>query len=357
MTGRTISRRRFLECLVAGSCAALARLSPAAPPVRQLRACAIQMQPRLGDVAGNLAQAERLLDEAIHRGADWILLPEMFTSAAAFHEDMLRAIQPADGRPAQLLQDKARRHGVRIGGSFLASENGRVHNRFLLCLPDGSQHRHDKDQPTYWEACYYEDGQDDGVLHTTEGNIGVALCWEMIRARTAQRLRGRVELLLAGSTWWTLPDEADADHPYRHANRQMLREAPPRLARMLGVPVIHASHAGPFHGFDSPELPDVPYDSVYLGETMICDAQGKVLGQRTLSQGAGLVMADITRSLEPQPSEAIPSRFWVPEQMPEEWKDAWTRWLPRGKDYYDTVTRPYLASGEIDEYVPPYMRD
>ncbi len=43
--------------------------------------------------------------------------------------------------------------------------------------------------------------------------------------------------------------------------------------------------------------------------------------------------------------------------MPEAWKSAWTRWLPRGADYYRTVTRPYLASGRVPEYIPPYMRD
>jgi predicted amidohydrolase len=163
-----------------------------------------------------------------------------------------------------------------------------VNNSFLLFLPDGSRYRHDKDQPTYWEACYYQDGGDDGVLHTPAGDIGVALCWEMIRSRTVRRLRERIQLLLAGSTWWTLPDQADADHPYRKANLGMLQQAPPRLARLLDVPVIHASHAGPFAGYDSPELPDVDYQSVYLGETMICDARGNVLARRSLQKGAGV---------------------------------------------------------------------
>ncbi len=166
------------------------------------------MVPRLGDVASNLIQVEHLIDEAIRRGAQWIVLPEMFSSAMAFHDDVLRAIRPLDGAPARLMCEKARRHQVCIGGSSLARDAGRVFNRFLLYLPDGSHYHHDKDQPTYWEAYYYEDGQDDGVLHTPETEVGVALCWEMIRTRTARRMLGRVRLLLAGSTWWTLPDSA-----------------------------------------------------------------------------------------------------------------------------------------------------
>jgi predicted amidohydrolase len=354
---RNLDRRRFLQILAAGMATGLPGLGNALPPpTHRIRAAAIQMKPSLGDVATNLAQAEQLLEEAVRRGAKWILLPEMFTTAAAFHEDMVTGIRPIDGAPAQLVRDKATRHGVTVGGSFLAEQAGQVHNSFLLFLPNGSHYRHDKDQPTYWESCYYRDGDDDGVLHTPAGDIGVALCWEMIRSRTARRLRGKVQLLLAGSTWWTLPDEADSDHPYRKANLEMLQQAPPRLARMLGVPVVHASHAGPFSGFDSPELPDVEYASHYLGETMICDASGERLAGRSMQEGAGVVVADVDVPDTPVPTEAVPERFWLPPQMPEEWKDAWTRWLPRGEDYYQMVTLPYLASGELNEYEPPYMR-
>lgn len=84
-----------------------------------------------------------------------------------------------------------------------------------------------------------------------------------------------IQMLLAGSTWWTLRDDVDAEHPLRAVNLKMLQQTPPRFARLLGVPVVHASHAGPFQGFDSPELPDVPYRSVYLGETMITDGRGR----------------------------------------------------------------------------------
>ena len=55
-------------------------------------------------------------------------------------------------------------------------------------------------------------------------------------------------------------------------------------------------------------------------------------------------------------SEAVPDRFCLPEQMPQEWKEAWTRWFRRGEDYYQTVTLPYLETGELEEYLPPHLR-
>lgn len=361
----SVSRRQFLQWVAAGlllggvgpgTGAGPAGGRTAAARPQKLKVAAIQMAPVLGDVKANLSQAERLVREAIGRGAQWVVLPEMFTSAAAFHEDMVRAIRPLDGEPARLLERLAREGNAVVGGSFLASEGSRVRNSFLLAFPDGTTYRHDKDVPTYWEACFYEGGEDDGALETPVGPVGVALCWEMVRSGTARRLSGRVGLLLAGSTWWTLPDEAPADNPLRAVNLAMLQEAPRRLARMLGVPVVHAAHAGPFEGFDSPELPDVPYRSVYLGGTVIVDAAGNLLARMDPEGGAGVIIADIELTPEPLPSEAIPERFWLPEEMPPEWKDAWNRWLPRGEDYYRTVTLPFLETGELPEYVPPYLR-
>jgi len=360
----SIRRRRFCKWLAASALllgqhpllASPATAESGTAGAETLKVAAIQMEPQLGAVDANLAQAEQLVREAAAKQATLIMLPEMFTSAAAFHEDIIKAIRPLNGAPAQLLKDLARQDNTIVGGSFLAEDEGRVFNTFLLAMPDGTTFRHDKDFPTYWETCYYEKGNDDGVLPTPLGPLGTALCWEMIRSGTARRLRGKVQLLLAGSTWWTLPEEAGPDHPLRAVNLEMLMEAPPRLARMLGVPVVHAAHAGPFVGYESPELPDVPYRSVYLGEAMITDASGNVLARRKLDDGAGVVTADITVSPDATPSEAIPERFWLPEQMPQEWIDSWDRWFARGEDYYQTVTLPYLASGEIEEYVPPYMR-
>lgn len=161
--------------------------------------------------------------------------------------------------------------------------------------------------------------------------------------------------MVGGSCWWTLPDDADADSPLRNVNLKMLQQTPVRFARLLGVPVIHGSHAGRFAGFFSPDLPDVPYDSSYLGEAMIVDAAGQVLARRGLEEGAGIVIADVVVPETPHPLDPLPARFWIPEEMPQPWKDSWERWFEPGGLYYETVTLPYLATGELNEYVPAWM--
>src|SRR5690606_19344566 len=141
---------------------------------RRLRAAAIQMRPALGDVQANLGQAEQLVREALGRGAEWVILPEYFTSAAAFHPRLLDSIQPPDGAALHLLRDLARQGNAVVGGSFMAQRGGRVYNTFILALPDGTTARHDKDAPTYWENCYCQGAEpgDDGVLPSPIGPVG-----------------------------------------------------------------------------------------------------------------------------------------------------------------------------------------
>ena len=361
MTHSKISRRQFNRWLVACVLAAGTKVYAQTEPSKnesalKLLVAAIQMTPKLGDVQSNMKQAEHLIRQAIARGAQWIILPEMFTSAVAFHEDMLKSIQAADGPPLQLLKRLSKEGNAVIGGSFLASTDKGVFNTFVLVFPDGKVVQHNKDSPTYWENCYYKGGNDDGVLQTPIGNVGSVLCWELIRSRTASRLLNKVKMVVGGSCWWTLPEDSDTDSPRWAANLKMIQDAPLRMARMLGVPVIHGSHAGDFEGFFSPELADVPYNSSYLGEAMIVDAQGRVLASRSKEQGEGVVFAEIQISGKAVPSETIPETFWIPKEMPEDWKESWERWLDRGADYYELVTKPFLKEGVINEYEPPYLR-
>ena len=366
MARSSITRRQLNKLLTAGILLGGSRVHAQIKTVKndlvieestsRLQVAAIQMSPKLGDVTSNLNQAEHLIREALLKGAQWVILPEMFTTAAAFHPDMLKAIQPLDGATLQMLKKLSRQGNAVIGGSLLAKREKQVFNTFVLVFPDGSVFQHDKDFPTYWENCYCEKGKDDGVLNTPIGPVGSALCWEFIRSKTAKRLANKVNMIVGGSCWWTLPDDAAADSPLRAANLKMLQQAPVRMAQMLGVPVIHGSHAGKFEGFFSPELSDVPYNSAYLGEAMIVNADGKVLARRAQDAGEGVVVAEVMLPVKPVPGEPIPESFWMPKEMPEGWKESWERWFDAGADYYDMVTIPYLETGVINEYTPRYLR-
>jgi len=81
-----------------------------------ITAAAIQMNARLGDVAGNLERAERLVREAFRRGAQWVVLPEFFTSPVGYHFALRHVALPPDGGDPAADQPGARvwRRGRRL---------------------------------------------------------------------------------------------------------------------------------------------------------------------------------------------------------------------------------------------------
>lgn len=305
-----------------------------------IRVAAIQMLAELGDVDANLAMAERLVRVAFERGANLAVLPELFASGNAFYPHMASGTRAIDGQPAQVLLELAREGNAIVGGSFLAWRDGNVYNSFVLAQPDGSIHRHDKDDPTFWENCYYIGGNDDGVLRTPQGNIGAALCWEFIRSRTAARLRGKVDIVVGGSGWWGGLDSGQSDGPSADFGLEIMKAAPSRFAKMLGVPVVHAAHAGRFVGQSWPDSGE-SYPSRYLGEAQIVDGNGRILARMSRDEGEGVITADVTLGPVPDEPEAIPDSFWIAE-FPEAVYRQWESDLEMGHQYYLSNTLPYL---------------
>ena len=68
-----------------------------------MRVAGVQMEAGLGQVDLNLERAERLTGQAASAGAEWVVLPEFFTTAMAFDDRMLGTARRIDGEPAELL--------------------------------------------------------------------------------------------------------------------------------------------------------------------------------------------------------------------------------------------------------------
>jgi len=267
----------------------------------------------IGDVAANLAACQRLADAAAREGAEWIILPEFFTTGMGFLPELAQKSLPPDGPAVGLLTALARRHGAVVGGSFLCRDrDGHVRNAFFLATPAGVAGRHDKDIPTAWENSFYVGGTDDGLIEVGGVTAGVALCQEFNRTRTVKRLRGRAEIVVGGSFTWGAP----AGLPFRRylqASIERYTDWAPPFARFVGCPVVEATHCGRLR-CQTPLLP-VPYVTELGGGAIICDAEGRVLARRAKSDGPGVVVADIEvgRAAGPHP---LPAGYWIQELDP-----------------------------------------
>lgn len=279
-----------------------------------MRVAAVQLESVRADVGENLRRCRALADEAAAAGAEWIVLPEFFTTGMGFDDRLADAALPPDGAGLQLLRDIARRHGVVAGGSFLCRDADR-HNRNAFFLVDRDATvlgRHDKDLATMWEACYYTGGDDPGIIAGPDGlPVGAAVCWELMRTQTVHRLRGRVDLLVGGSAWWSVPEypPARVTRKLEAANARTAAGIAPAMARALGVPVVHAAHCGDI-ACGVPWVPGLPYRGHFQGGAAITDARGGILAWRSAAEGPGIVVADV----EPgriAPTLEVTDGFWL----------------------------------------------
>lgn len=278
---------------------------------RPMRAAALQIEAEVGNIDANLEMCEYQAGGAAAAGADWIILPEFFSSGVGYLPQLAQNAPPPDGAPTQLLRDLARRHGAHVGGSTLVrDDDGHVRNAFFLAGPDGELlGRHDKDLPTMWENALYIGGGDPGRIETPGITAGVALCWELMRTQTVERLRGRVDVVVGGSGWWSIPPWPPRPL-FRHleaANARRAVQAPATFARHVGAPVIHAAHSG---------LVDCPlpwmgafYHGHFQGGASVSDADGRFLAVRRRDEGPGFAIADVTPGA--RPTAAPPDRFWL----------------------------------------------
>jgi predicted amidohydrolase len=278
-----------------------------------VRVAAIQLEVALGEVERNLARSEELVRTAATAGAELIALPEFFTTGAAFIPELAERALAPDGAAAEMLSGLARELGIYLGGSFLCRDpDGEVRNAFFLCGPDGRIcGRHDKDLPTMWENALYVGGTDDGVIDAGDFDAGAAVCWEYMRNTTANRLRGKVDVVMGGSNWWSIPPwppkaltaRIERDNADRAAN------ASASFGRYVGAPVVHAAICGEFE-CRMPELPALTYRGHFQGGALVADAEGQVLDRRPREEGDGFAIADVEVA-RAAPAEPVPPRYWM----------------------------------------------
>lgn len=283
-----------------------------------ITAAAVQLEAEVGNLDANLTMCEELAGDAAAAGADWILLPEFFSSGVGYRMEINENAPPADGEPTRLLRDLARRHSAHVGGSAIVRDSdGHCRNAFFLCSPDGEiLGRHDKDLPTMWESALYIGGGDPGRIEAPDAGLtaGVALCWELMRTQTVERLVSRVDLVVGGSGWWSIPPWPPRNlfGALQAANRRRAVAAAPNFAAFVGAPVVHAAHSGTVNC----PLPmtGAIYHGHFQGGASISDERGNLLAIRQREEGPGFALAELTPKRVPDPYPYPEQSFWLQER-------------------------------------------
>jgi deaminated glutathione amidase len=176
-----------------------------------LRVACVQMTSR-ADKAVNLADAERLVDDAASRGADLVVLPEKWNAIGG--ADVLRgAAEPlVGGESVDALRAWARRHGIAVvGGSITELRAGRekLSNTCVVVDREGDVaavyrkiHLFDVEVggQVYRESEAEEPGDEAVVAHAVDGwPVGLTVCYDL---RFPELFRA---LTFAGARLLTVP--------------------------------------------------------------------------------------------------------------------------------------------------------
>ncbi|HYM83060.1 MAG TPA: nitrilase-related carbon-nitrogen hydrolase [Candidatus Dormibacteraeota bacterium] len=159
------------------------------PASRRLRIAGVQMS--MGrDPADNLARALAHIDRAAARGADLVVLPELF-SRPYFPQHgpdvaALEFAEPIPGPTSDALAAAAARHGITVVGSVYERVfTGLQFNTAVVLGPDGrligrSRKTHIPDERGYSEKFFFTPGDSDyPVFGLADGtSLAVATCWD-----------------------------------------------------------------------------------------------------------------------------------------------------------------------------------
>ena len=174
--------------------------------MRNVTVAAVQMRCD-ADPIKNLQTAERLVREAAAKGAQIILLPELFERPYFCQERRYSYYQfslPADENPAVLrFKEVAKELSVVLPVSFYERDGNVPYNSVAVIDADGSvlgiyRKTHIPDDHYYQEKFYFTPGNSDFQAWKTKyGTIGIGICWDQWFPETARCLAlAGAELLL-----------------------------------------------------------------------------------------------------------------------------------------------------------------
>ena len=235
------------------------------------------------DAAANLGHAERLVRAAAGRGAQVVLLQELFETPyfckdhLARHFDLAR---PVSGNPVlERFQGLARELGVVLPYSFFERANNAYFNSLAMIDADGAllgvyRKSHIPEGPGYHEKYYFSPG-DTGfrVWRTNFGVLGVGICWDQWfpEAARCMALMG-ADALLYPTAIGSEPHDASIDSR-DHWQRCMQGHAAANV-----VPLIASNRIGVERGQQ--------YEMTFYGSSFIADPTGAKVAEADRSNEA-----------------------------------------------------------------------
>ena len=228
------------------------------------------------DRDANVARAEKLIREAAGRGANVVLIQELFETPyfckdhASRHFDLA---SPLEGHPAvERFRSLAQELGVVLPVSVFERANNAYYNSVVMVDADGAvlgsyRKSHIPEGPGYHEKFYFSPG-DTGfkVFDTKFAKVGVAICWDQWfpEAARCMTLMG-AEVLLYPTAIGSEPQDASLDSA-GHWQRTMQGHDAANI-----VPLVASNRIGTEKGDQ--------YTMTFYGSSFIASPTGEKLAE------------------------------------------------------------------------------
>lgn len=245
--------------------------------MRNVTVAAVQMKCSKS-VEKNIAHAEELVRQAAAKGAEIVLLPELFERPYFCQErryEYYEYAQTAEENPAvRHFSRVAAELGIVIPVSFYEKEVNNTYNSVAVLDADGKnlgvyRKTHIPDDHYYQEKFYFTPGNTGfKVFDTRYGKIGIGICWDQWFPETARcmALMG-AEILLYPTAIGSEPILECDSMP--HWRRCMQGHAAANL-----MPVIAANRIGREEVTPSPENGGQRSALVFYGSSFMTDETG-----------------------------------------------------------------------------------
>jgi omega-amidase len=205
--------------------------------------------------AANREHFETLLEQA--RGADLVVLPEMFTTGFSMQSAALAEAE--DGPTTRWLSQQAQRIGAVLTGSLIIrASDGSYRNRLLWARPDGSLAHYDKRHlfRLAGEHKHYAAGDEQVVLELKGWQVRPLICYDLRFPVWSSDPHG-TDLLLYTANWPAVRRQ--------HWNRLLPARAIENLCYVAAVNRIGEDGKGFAYSGDSQVL-DFQGDSLLTAE-------------------------------------------------------------------------------------------
>ncbi|MDQ2744257.1 MAG: hydratase [Chloroflexota bacterium] len=165
----------------------------------------VQMEPVLGDTAENRRRSVNGIRQAMKRGGELIILPELCSSGYAFEsaDDLARAAEPIPGPATDAWTAMAREAGCYIVGGIAEEAGDKYFNTAVVVGPEGVVCRYRKLHLFDREKLLFSPGNLGlPVVDLPMGRIGLLICYDLRFVEVSRILAIQGVDLIAVPTNW-----------------------------------------------------------------------------------------------------------------------------------------------------------